>query len=124
MSNMKFVVVGTFSVPEITPVDAFSVKPVGSVPFDTEKVFGPFVATIVVVYAAPFAPAGKGDVVVIVGGPKVTLKFSVCVFDDGVGFDALKLHVVVCTVLGVPEITPVPAASDNPVGKQPGGAIV
>ena len=57
---MKLLDPATLGVPEITPVDAFSDRPAGSVPV-AAYVYGPVppVAVTVWLYAVPAVPAGN-----------------------------------------------------------------
>ena len=113
------VVVG---VPEITPVDATRLNPVGNEPELIDQVYGavPPLACSVVEYAVPTVPLGN-DVVVTVGGCTVAATAMLKAFAP-----VLFAASVTCTVndtvpvvVGVPEITPVDATRLNPVGNEP-----
>ena len=117
-------VTATDGVPLTTPVDAFSVKPVGNVPAVSCQVKGvvPPAARRVCEYAVPTTPFAR-DVVVTVstGGAIVRLKLTlaVCAVGEPESVTLKVSGVAVTGVLGVPLIKPVDAFSDNPAGKVP-----
>jgi hypothetical protein len=109
-------------VPEIAPLPA-SVSPSGNDPLATDHAYGgvPPLAARVCVYAVPAVPEGN-DVVVMLGGIGAGL-IVICKareadrFVESVTF-AVKLYAP--AVVGVPEITPLPA-SNTPGGSDPLG---
>jgi hypothetical protein len=120
--TVKLYVPTLVGAPEITPVPAVNDKPGGKLPELMLQVYGvtPPVAARVVEYVVPSVPLGKLVVVIFnVSVLTVMLRLAVAVC---AGFSAsltstVKLDVPV--VVGVPEITPVLAASDSPAGKLP-----
>ena len=113
------VVVG---VPEITPVDATRLNPVGNEPELIDQVYGvvPPLACSVLEYVVPTVPPDN-DVVVTVGGCAAAATAMLKAF-----VPVLFAASVTCTVndtvpvvVGVPEITPVDATRLNPVGNEP-----
>ena len=109
------VVVG---VPEITPVLGAMLSPAGNDPLDMLHVYGgtPPVAVTVCEYAVPTTPSGKLVVVIVNGVPETIVSVSGC---DAV-LSSLSVTSIVNdvapAVVGVPDITPVLPASDNPPG--------
>jgi hypothetical protein len=109
-------------VPEIAPVDATRLSPVGNIPAVTLHLYGvvPPLACSVVEYAVPTAPPGS-DVVVTVGdcaaAPTVMLNtFVPELFAASV---TCTVNDTVPAVVGVPEIAPVDATKLNPAGSVP-----
>ena len=62
-------------------------------------------------------PSGNEVVVMLGGASTVTLK--ACVADTELASVTRTVKLLVPVPVGVPEITPVPEASDNPAGKVP-----
>jgi hypothetical protein len=113
------VVVG---VPEIAPVDATRLNPVGRVPAITLQLYGvvPPLACSAAEYAVPTVPPDN-DVVVTAGGCAAAVTAILSAF-----VPVLFAASVTCTVndtvpavVGVPEITPVDAIRLSPVGNVP-----
>ena len=109
-------------VPEITPVDATRLNPVGSVPALTLQLYGvvPPLACSVAEYAVPTVPPGS-DVVVTVGdcGAAATAILNALVAVLFAASFTCTVNDTVPDVVGVPEITPVDAARLNPIGNEP-----
>ena len=111
-------------VPEMTPVVPLSVKPFGSDPLETVKVYGPVppVAEIVWLYGVPMTPGGSvaGFTVIMghPGAPAITIEYGLL---PGHAFAsvAVTVKLKVPAVVGVPEMTPVLALSVKPVGSAP-----
>ena len=102
-------------VPEITPVELFSVSPAGSDPDETDQVLVPTppVDASVALYVLETFPLGMVEVVEVSRGLRVKVREA----------GALVLCALSCTVtatvavpesVGVPEITPVELLSNNP----------
>jgi hypothetical protein len=112
-------VAAVVGVPEITPVADPSDNPAGKLPELMLHKYGgvPPVAARIAEYAAPTAPFGSEVVVIAREATTVMLRFAVVV--------RLPLSVTFIvklddpTVVAVPEITPVLAASESPGGKLP-----
>ena len=109
-------------VPEITPVDATRLNPVGNEPELIDQVYGvvPPLACSVLEYVVLTVPPDN-DVVVTVGGcaaaaTAILKAFVPVLFAASV---TCTVNDVVAAVVGVPEITPVDATRLNPAGNEP-----
>src|SRR5208283_5897626 len=122
---VKLKVPAAAGVPEIVPVAADNVRPVGNAPELMLQLYGvvPPLAPIVVEYAVPDCPVGSDVVVICTGAtPAATVIVNACVAVCAVGVVesvtlAVKLKVPVA--VGVPEIVPVAADNVRPVGNAP-----
>jgi phosphohistidine swiveling domain-containing protein len=119
--TVKLDVPTAVGVPEITPVVPARFKPVGNVPLPIVHVIGVSpVAASVWLYAVPTVPFGNVAVVIVGAIPSPT---AVIVMDNGLvlfpaALVALTVKLDVPAVVGVPEITPVPARL-KPAGNEP-----
>jgi ABC-type thiamin/hydroxymethylpyrimidine transport system permease subunit len=116
--NVPFAV----GVPEISPLPAVSVKPVGRLPMVIDQVYVgvPPVACSVCEYAVPSVPEASVDEVIVSCVDPMVIDVATDLVCAGL---LLSLTVTVKLELpfavGVPEITPLPAASVSPVGRLP-----
>lgn len=109
-------------VPEITPVAAVNVNPAGRLPEVIDHVYPgvPPIAVKVCVYAVPAVPAASDDV-------EMDSVVDATVMDSGTDLvcTGLPLSLIVTVkaywplAVGVPEITPLPAAKLSPAGRLP-----
>jgi hypothetical protein len=121
---VKFEVPFAVGVPEIMPVVAARVSPAGSVPAVIDQVYAgvPPLAVIGFEYAVPTAPEGSVALIVNAGGAAVATTIESCTDLVCAGLPAsvtVAVKLVVPLAVGVPEITPVAAASDRPAGRLP-----
>jgi hypothetical protein len=105
-------------VPEIVPVSSARLKPAGNVPLSRCHVMGvsPLAASVWL-YATPTVPPGN-VVVVIAGAPPLVIVMDNCLVSLPVALVALTVKVYVFAVVGIPEITLVPARL-KPAGNEP-----
>lgn len=117
--TVKLLVPETVAEPEITPVPAASVRPVGRTPEAIDHVYGgvPPAAVSVTLYEA-FRPAPGNDSVVIPGAGR-TFKLRACVAVEEKLSVTCTVKLLVPETVGVPEIMPVLGASANPLGSVP-----
>lgn len=123
--TVKFDVPTVFGVPEITPVVAASVSPAGRFPDVIDHVYAgvPPLACNVRAYAVPSVPDGNDNVVIVSElAPLAATAIDSTADAVCAGFPEsvtriVKLEVPLAT--GVPEITPVDAASVKPRGRAP-----
>jgi hypothetical protein len=112
-------------VPEMTPVAAARVKPVGRAPLVIRQVYGavPPEAANVAAYVAPTVPFGNEVVLIDTGGMLAAI-VSVNTTDwvwAGVPESATEkvIDELLTAAVGVPEMTPVAAAKVRPAGNAP-----
>jgi hypothetical protein len=121
----------------MTPVAAETVRPVGSAPLAMCQVYGavPPVAASEALYATPTVPAGRDAVAIVMGvepcdetelvelfATGLTVSASATVLDcAGVpeAATAKLIEALVVAVVGVPDMMPVVADKDSPVGSVP-----
>ena len=110
-------------VPEMTPLDAAKDRPAGNVPLVMLQEYGlvPPVAASAALYGAVTTPLGR-DVVVIFKAAGATVIVSAAVLvlaGDCESVTAKVIDELDTAAVGVPDITPVEAASDRPAGRAP-----
>jgi hypothetical protein len=118
--NTPFVV----GVPEMIPVRESSVRPLGSAPAETVKVYGaiPPVADTVWLYGVPRTPGGNVVGLTVITGqlgmPATTMEYGRL---PGQPFASVAVIVKlkVPAAVSVPEIKPVVGLSTRPVGRAP-----
>ena len=117
--KVKFEVPDTRGVPEILPLPAFSVSPVGRAPELMLHVTGSvaYAASTVALYATLTVPSPSEVVVIVKADLIVMLTCCVAVWLDESTTCTVKVEF--CDVVGVPEITPVLASSESPAGRLP-----
>src|SRR4029078_9541643 len=109
-------------VPEIRPVDAFSVRPAGSAPPATDQVTTPFppVAVTVVAYQMLFRPAGSDAVPMATGAAPIAIEPLAEAAVAGSEASATVIENAKVPLLsGVPLRTPVAESSATPAGSAP-----
>jgi hypothetical protein len=111
--------------PEITPVEAARLKPVGSEPETMLQLYGvvPPLACSVAEYAVPSVPPASAEVEIAGTEASATARLSALVPEL---FAASVTRIVgenAPTVFGTPEITPVEAARLSPVGRLPDATL-
>jgi len=118
--TVKLAVPVPVGVPEMVPVAAASDNPAGKEPTVMDQVKGvvPPVAASVVLYAAPFVPAGSGDAVEM-AGTALMVKTNACAVVAEAASVRVTVKFAIPAVVGVPEMTPVAAASVSPAGSNP-----
>jgi hypothetical protein len=105
-------------VPEIVPLLAFKLKPVGRLPLEIVHVIGVDpVATSLWLYALPTEAPGIGETVVICGTTEQVILNNFELIPTA--FSALIPTLDVPDVVGIPEITPVLVLKLNPAGNLP-----
>lgn len=122
--TVKVDVPATVGVPEIVPLAAFNVSPVGSAPVVMLQPYGvvPPVAFITALYGVPCWPVGNVDVVMLSAAVPVTmiLKAFVAVWAVGVVESVtFAVKLTEAAPVGVPEICPVDVFRVSPGGKTP-----
>ena len=109
--------------PDMSPVVAFSVSPVGSVPALMMNAYGavPPVALIVWLYALSTVPFGSvgGAIASVAATANATARCPVAPPPSV----AVIVKFEVVTVVGVPEITPVAAFNVSPAGRLPADTL-